>query len=202
VKIKSIKAREVFSFHNIELTLDDTLTVLVGPNGAGKTNLARLLDIARTSVRWHATSDPTIRGRLDTFRSARRIGADRESMSIIDVELDLDQPEERDLISSFVRVAATTPTRRDVPKKEILDELLPWTEREITEAKLEEVFRGHLVVQVPRSEIDHLTGRAALGRVVLWKTGGRAHRVPGRVAHNPANPWALGLRLHWTPPIG
>jgi predicted ATPase len=154
MKIRSIRATEVFSFPKLELTLDDALTVLVGPNGAGKTNIVRLLDIARTSVRWHATGEVAARVRLDGFRSARRIGADRSAMSTIEVEIDFDQPAEHDLILSFVRVAATTVIQRDSPTRELLAELLPWTQREITEAKLTEMFHGRLVVEIPRERID------------------------------------------------
>ncbi len=51
MKITSIKATNVFSFREIEVTLDNTLTVVVGPNGGGKTNLVRSLDIVRSAVR-------------------------------------------------------------------------------------------------------------------------------------------------------
>jgi AAA domain, putative AbiEii toxin, Type IV TA system len=154
VKIRSIKATEVFSFRDIEVVLDPTLTVLVGPNGAGKTNLVRLLDIARTAVNWHASAEPAVLARMNSFRSARRIGATPNSKSTVEVAVDLDQPEERDLMTALVRAAAF-PVIHGADREAALAEVIPWVEREITEDKLEELFHGRLIVEIPREEIDH-----------------------------------------------
>jgi hypothetical protein len=128
--------------------------VLVGPNGAGKTNLVRLLDIARTVVKWHSSAEPAVLSRMDSFRSARRIGAPPNSKSTVAVAIDFDQPEERDLVAALVRAAAF-PVIHGAGRETALAEVIPWVEREITEDKLEELFHGRLVVDIPREEIDH-----------------------------------------------
>ena len=115
MKIESIEVHDVLSFRDARLELNPALTVLVGPNGAGKTNVVRLLDMVLTAVRAFAIPDDRIRERLDKYRSARRIGAGPDSRSSVTISIDLNEHEDRDLLTAFVREATVAPALHGLP---------------------------------------------------------------------------------------
>ncbi|WP_018548592.1 AAA family ATPase [Streptomyces sp. LaPpAH-108] len=100
MKISRISASQFMSFSEIDLALDSGTTVVTGPNAVGKSNLGRIIDVARSVVASHAGSER--RHRLDLYARAPQHGARRFRL-VLDMEMD--QPWERDLVATFVRAA-------------------------------------------------------------------------------------------------
>lgn len=96
--LRSIWMQDFMSFHDSpELRPRDGLTVLTGPNGAGKSNVARTLDLGRAVLAPH--DDPESE-RLDLYQDAGFEGA---MDFMVKLDIDLDQPWERELIRLYGR---------------------------------------------------------------------------------------------------
>lgn len=100
MKIWNMAAQGFMSFSQLDLRINPGATVVTGPNAVGKSNLGRILDVARQVVASHAGSAPD--GRLDVYERAPRHGARRFRLTL---DIELDQPWEKELVATFVRAA-------------------------------------------------------------------------------------------------
>lgn len=85
------------------MELSDGSVVITGPNSAGKSNIGRVVDVVRSVIAAH--SGDSTGNRLDLYARAPRFGARRFTVTL---SLELDQPWEHELISTFVRAAYVT----------------------------------------------------------------------------------------------
>lgn len=102
MKAHAIAAKDFLSFGTLELPLRQGTTIVTGPNGAGKSNLAAAIGLPLLVLDPGAqgTPDP-----LQVFEEAGRNGADTYGV-VLDIELD--QPWEKDLVRLFIDAAVTT----------------------------------------------------------------------------------------------
>ncbi len=113
------------SFDELGMELNGNSVVITGPNSAGKSNVGRVVDVVRSVIANHS-GNPT-RDRLDLYARAPRFGARRFTAA---VSIELDQPWEKELVSTFIRAAYVTSAAsgrlsRDVRDRDILRRLDP-----------------------------------------------------------------------------
>lgn len=177
--INRIEASGIFSFgtgaKRFVLDLDEGLNVIVGPNAAGKTNVLRLIELVRAAILYR---DPKRQDRSsighvldDHVRFARHDGMLPSSPSEVRLGLTLTSGD-RSLVVAFVQamvLAALLDNK--VPDTPTLANLEAWVAAEVTEEKLESLYRGTTVVShsgVPGTEwrlayeFDHD------GRQLVW----------------------------------
>lgn len=101
MKITGVRCRNLLSFGGVEVRLQD-LTVVTGPNGAGKSNLGRAVDLVCAVIEnfgGHPAGD-----RVGLYEHAARFGA--PDFEVV-LQVELDQPTERELVMAFFRSAVT-----------------------------------------------------------------------------------------------
>lgn len=105
------------------MELDGESVVITGPNSAGKSNIGRVVDVVRSVISAHSgggTGD-----RLELYARAPRFGARRFNVSL---QIELDQPWEKELIATFVRAAYVTSvgetSGRAIPSRRRDDDVL------------------------------------------------------------------------------
>ena len=177
--INRIEASGIFSFgtdaERFVLDLGEGLNVIVGPNAAGKTNVLRLIELVQAAIlyrdlKWQGRGSI---GRVldDHVKSARHDGMLPSSPSEVRLGLTLTS-RDRALVVAFVQamvLAALLDSQvADAPTLASLED---WVATEVTDEKLESLYRGTIVVShsgVPGTEwrlayeFDHE------GRQMVW----------------------------------
>jgi hypothetical protein len=141
VRVTSIEATDFLSFEELSLSLDSGLNVIVGPGGTGKSTVVRILDLVTQVVDWSETSDARTQTALGQYASALRHDATGHGFCVR-VGVELDQPEERQRIVTFVRAAAMSALLGLTSDQTRDDEV----RHAITEQHLHSLFRGKLAV--------------------------------------------------------
>ncbi len=159
MKIKSIKANNIFAFSNFNLDIaNQRVTTIVGPNGSGKTNLIRLFSLINTALDY---ADRLSMG-MDSNRCLSELNAylelcnkstpDNSSLKV-ELEVEFTTDTEKEQIIYFIQSAVLS---RSFPnstgyasdenreKKNYLANLI--TEK-ITAAQLEPLFNGLLCIE-------------------------------------------------------
>ena len=137
----------VLSFDQFGLGLSERVTFVVGPNGAGKSNLTRLLTICLRAIESGAGAAGDVDRLLASFLAARHIGSQSPGVEVC-VAVRLTDVVERELVTKFVRAMVTGAliSRRQVQNMAEID---AWAEAEITEAKLQPLMEGEIVISHP-----------------------------------------------------
>jgi predicted ATPase len=86
--IKSVRLVNFFSFRDIEIFLDERLTVLVGINGSGKTNLLRAFQLLRAGINGRLFEQMNKWGGFDSvFCHSKN---DKDAREVVQLEFTLD----------------------------------------------------------------------------------------------------------------
>jgi ABC-type arginine transport system ATPase subunit len=104
LKLLQITAQQFMSFGELSMDLDGESVVITGPNSAGKSNIGRVVDVVRSVISSHGGGGPA-GDRLQLYARAPRFGRRRFVASL---RIELDQPWEKELISTFIRAAYVT----------------------------------------------------------------------------------------------
>jgi len=86
--IKSVRLVNFFSFRDVEVQLDENLTVLVGINSSGKTNFLRAIQLLRAGINGRLFEQMNKWGGFDTVFCHNKGG--KEATDIIQLEFTLD----------------------------------------------------------------------------------------------------------------
>jgi energy-coupling factor transporter ATP-binding protein EcfA2 len=179
----------LLSFDELDLHLDDGLTVLVGPNGAGKTNIVRVLDLVTKLVDWadertrSASAVPTPADTvLSSYTQATHEGTAPGAPIVVRLGVEWTTGRERDRIVSFVRAAVVTTL---VEESRAGDEarkaqLATWVMSEIRPSSLEALFEGTLVFEHPGYEGAAWEARYELehdGQTYDWNLSSSWHSI-------------------------
>ena len=137
----------MLSFDQFRLCLSERVTFVVGPNGAGKSNMTRLLTICLRAVEGGDGGAGDVDRLLASFLAARHVGSQSPAVEAR-VAVRLTDAAERELVTEFVRAMVTgaMTARRQVMNMAEID---AWAEAEITEAKLQPLMEGEIVVNHP-----------------------------------------------------
>ena len=92
--LKSLKLRNFKGIAELDLTLDESLTLLVGVNGVGKTSIIQSLVAAVTNVRWHKKPE-----RYPMFPLPENVA--RVGTSDTKIEIKLAEPDSLSVVVSF-----------------------------------------------------------------------------------------------------
>ena len=175
-----IEASGLFSFgtgdEHFVFDLDSGLNVIVGPNAAGKTNVLRLIELVRAVVLYQ---DPKRQDRSsighvleDHVRFARHDRILPSSPSEVRLGLTLTSGD-RALVVAFVQAMVLSALlNNQVADAPTLANLEDWLAAEVTEEKLESLFRGTIVVShsgVPGTEWHLAYEFEHDGRSRIWR---------------------------------
>jgi len=154
MKIRSVEAKNILSFDpdGVELGIDPKPTVIVGPNGAGKTNIVRLLDLVSTAIDW--ADEPTQQwGQLTMpgmvlrqFAERGHLTAAPQTRQLIRVQLELTTGAEKADVLTFFRAAIVSAVLQERSNSEDTAAVDAWVLAEVTEARLDPLFHGTLVL--------------------------------------------------------
>lgn len=181
MRVTGIQAQELFSFDRLRLGgLPQTL-VVVGPNGAGKTNLLRLLQVIEAGLdRAAGFSDPAYQS-LMRFAASRRIGADLAVPSGVRLEIALTEPDERELLTRFVRGAVASSLLQGAPPGTDVAATIRWVRENVTDTLLNPLASGTVFVEFAETSAERWTVGYefdAAGQQFRWVLDG----VPSRGA--------------------
>ncbi|MFE1909355.1 AAA family ATPase [Streptomyces gardneri] len=145
MKIHSISAADFLSFSSLSLPLRSGATIVTGPNGAGKSNLVTAL--ALVSGVLNQGIRPEDGDLLEVYQHAGRDGADTYSVS---VELELDQPWERELVRLFIEAVVSTTALEMLDTSGLASDRLAmlalFTEHGVLRESVSSLLRGTLTV--------------------------------------------------------
>ncbi|MFC5941700.1 AAA family ATPase [Micromonospora harpali] len=204
MRITSLRAENLLSFGQFELAFSSGLNILVGPNGVGKSNVLRLIGLVRAALQVATKHSPDA---IDIARYVRLGEGARTGVLSLGVELT--EPFEKSLIAGLLRALAVSSVKRDEVQTPAVDspfeqELDAWARNSVTEAEVDSLLRGRLVLHVEAGppatwamayEFDHQgetyhwgiagvglpTGWVASGPTVVTKSsswGGQAPNLP------------------------
>lgn len=152
MRIDSLIVENLLSFDEFELKLEGQSHTIVGPNGSGKSNCARIFDLVIRALEWAANSrthgqreDPV----LTAFASAHHHGQSQDRQALVRLEFTLTTPLERSRMAIFLRAAILSTLTEELwqgqPERRLA--LNRWVDTQITEDKLQPLFKGIVVLR-------------------------------------------------------
>ncbi|MFI1585778.1 TOPRIM nucleotidyl transferase/hydrolase domain-containing protein [Embleya sp. NPDC020630] len=143
MRISRITAQDFLSFADVSVDLGPDLTVVTGPNAAGKSNLCRILDVVSAFLGRHRDSE-----KHDLLSLYEQAGHNEASAFTLTVSFELDQPWERDLVTTFVQASSVSHGVREADAggwdPPFVEDFEQSAETSITAESVAALFRGTL----------------------------------------------------------
>src|SRR5579859_7231232 len=100
MRVTRVRAWDCLSFKELLLDLRGSITTITGPNSAGKSNLGQCVAFVRTAVERFGYE---VGG--EALADLELIGYDGAPAYRVGLDIEFDQPWERELLNDFVRAA-------------------------------------------------------------------------------------------------
>ena len=155
MQVTSLHVENLLTFDTFDLALDGGTHTIVGPNGSGKSNVVRLFDLVAKAVDWSSgvARNPIFIQAADqllrSFAAAHHHGEPPERPALVRLEVELSTSEEKLRLATFMRAAILGTLADEIRQgdPEIKLALSRWVEAEVTDGKLDSLFKGAIVLR-------------------------------------------------------